>query len=349
MAVFACAAVPASRSLPPDAHAREPGPLRQTLHAVAALPPALAGRFTEMLAFQQATSGRYFVFDRRGHTVYAIDPDMREATRLLAIGQEEGRVLLPFAFDAGPGELFAVGDAPGGGRDRVQVFDPGGYRVGGFTLPSRTESRVQLGGLVLNGLATLQFTRDYTVLVNQPESGALITEYDVQGRLLRTIGTLRPTGHEPDRDLHLAFNSGLPLRAPSGGFLFVFQSGEPRFQRYSDEGRLLFERAIQGHELDAVRRAQPTRWPQRTGAAGRDVPIVTPVVRAAAVSPRDDLWIALSLGVTYVYDAQGEKSRIVRFRGAGPLQPTSLYFTEDGRLLATPGGYVFRPDAPEAQ
>lgn len=333
----------AAHAVPRDA-AQQYGPVRQTLQSVAALPPSLAGRFFEPLAFQQTESGRYFVFDRRGHTVYVIDPEMQDAKRLLAIGSEKGRVLLPFAFDVGPGELFAVGDAPGGGRDRVQIFDPEGYRVGGFTLPSRTESRVQMDGLVLNGLATLEFTRDYTILVNLPETDALITEYDVQGRLLKRMGSLRRTGRESDRDLHLAFNSGLPLRASSGAYYFVFQSGEPRFQRYSEDGQLLFERAIQGRELDDVVRAQPTAWPRRTGTTGREIPVVTPVIRTAAVSPQDELWIVLGTGVAYVYDADGEKTRIVRFRGAGSLQPTSLFFTEDGRLLATPGGYVFQPD-----
>ena len=33
----------------------------------------------------------------------------------------------------------------------------------------------------------------------------------------------------------------------------------------------------------------------------------------------------------------------VELRGAGLLRPTSLFFTGDGRLLVTPGCYIFRP------
>jgi hypothetical protein len=53
------------------------------------------------------------------------------------------------------------------------------------------------------------------------------------------------------------------------------------------------------------------------------------------------LWIALVVPYTYVYE-EGEKTRLVQFRGAGLLSPTSLSFTADGRLLVTPGCFEFR-------
>ena len=37
----------------------------------------------------------------------------------------------------------------------------------------------------------------------------------------------------------LPLNSGLPLAIPSGGYYFVFQTGEPRFRRYDAMGRLM--------------------------------------------------------------------------------------------------------------
>ena len=67
------------------------------------------------------------------------------------------------------------------------------------------------------------------------------------------------------------------------------------------------------------------------------------IVRAAAVDAQDRLWVALAVPYAYVYDADGDKVRTVQFRAAGALQPTSLSFAPDGRLLATPGGYVFEP------
>jgi hypothetical protein len=44
---------------------------------------------------------------------------------------------------------------------------------------------------------------------------------------------------------------------------------------------------------------------------------------------------------TYVYDASGDKTQVVEFRGAGILAPNDLFFTRDGRIVASPGCYVF--------
>jgi hypothetical protein len=100
---------------------------------------------------------------------------------------------------------------------------------------------------------------------------------------------------------------------------------------------------VQGVELDGYIDAQPTRWPRRR-VLEREVPLVTPVVRTAAVDRRGQLWISLTVPYTYVYDEQGDKVRTLQFAGAGTISPTSLFFTRDGRLLVTPGCYEFDPD-----
>ena len=47
---------------------------------------------------------------------------------------------------------------------------------------------------------------------------------------------------------------------------------------------------------------------------------------------------------TYVFDADGDKVRMVQFRGAGPVTPNSLFFGPRGTVLATPGLYEFAPE-----
>jgi hypothetical protein len=328
-------------SLGAEARVSAPSGQPETLQPVVGLPPHLVGRFGEPAAFQQAPDGQYFVFDRRGHTVSSIDAAMTAVTPLVAIGHEPGRILRPFGFDLGEGE-FAVADAPGA-AERVQVFTSSGSRLSAFLLPTRPDARVRLDGAVANGASSMRFTAQRTVLLNQPETGALFSEYDIRGRALRSVGTLRPTAHDGDEQLRLAFNAGLPVPIPGGGFYFVFQAGEPRFRKYDAAGTLLFERAIQGRELDALVQSQPTTWPERPGRTAREIPIVRPVVRVATVDPSGQLWISFTVPFTYVYDVDGEKVRTVQLRGAGLLTPTSLFFTPDGRLLVTPGCYVFRP------
>jgi hypothetical protein len=308
----------------------------ETLKAINSLAPHVVGLFREPLGFKQTANGEFYVFDRRGHTVYAVDANGTSATRLVQIGAEEGRLIEPTAFDVAVNGTFAVADAPNG-RERVQIFDAGGVRTGGFFLPGRGASRVVLGTLALSGVATLTFSGKL-ILMSHPETGWLLTEYTLTGVPIRSVGQLRKTGHEADRDLHLALNSGIPIADPTGGFYFVFMAGQPMFRKYNSRGELVFERVIQGREIDPAVAAIPDRWPRR---APGELPLVAPIVRTAAVDESGRLWVSFVQPITYVYDGSGEKIRTVQFRGAGVVAPSSLWFTGDGRVLITPGCYEF--------
>jgi hypothetical protein len=179
-----------------------------------------------------------------------------------------------------------------------------------------------------------------SLLMSHPETGWLMTEYGSAGTPIKSIGQLRKTGHESDRDLHLALNSGIPIADPSGGFYFVFMAGPPAFRKYDGSGQPVYERVIQGREIDPVVEAIPDRWPRReTG----ELPLVAPTVRTAAVDRSGLLWISFTIPYSYVYDGSGEKVRTVQFRAAGVISPASLWFNEKGRVLVTPGCYEFAP------
>jgi hypothetical protein len=307
------------------------------LTATRAVPPEIAGRFREPRGFQQSASGQYFVFDRRGHTVFGIDATQESAWQIVQIGAEPGRIIEPTAFAVAPDGTFVVADAPAN-RGRIQVFSPAGFRIGGFTLAAAARPRVTIDNVVLNGIASLQYT-GASILLSQPETGALVTEYDLTGRTSRSFGALRQTGQERDPDVHLALNSGIPLITPTGEFYFVFQAGPPVFQKFDADGRLLFERRMQGRETDPVIAALPGSWPRQSGDG--ELPLVRPTIRAAAVDPQGNLWVSFVAPFTYVFDADGDRSRTVHFRGAGEVFPGSLFFGLRGQLLVTPGLYEF--------
>lgn len=312
----------------------------EVLRSVNTLAPDVVGQFREPLGFKQTASGDYYVFDRRAHAVYSVGEQGRTSRKLVQIGAEDGRVIEPSAFDVASNGSFAVADAPNG-RERVQLFDAAGIRTGGFLLPGRGAARVVLGSLSLNGVGTLTYT-GRSIVMSQPDSGWLITEYGLAGTPTRTIGQLRRTGHESDRQLHLALNAGIPIPDPAGGFYFVFMAGAPAFRKYDAAGELVYERAIQGREIDPVVQALPTRWPRRVAGDG-ELPMVAPTVRTAAVDGAGRLWVSFVVPYTYVYDSDGEKARTVQFRGAGLIAPTSLAFSSQGHLLITPGCYEFAP------
>ncbi len=335
--LLAVLAVAAAAGAPAAGRARV-----QVFEATGGLPAHIAGAFREPFGFAEDREGRFFVFDRRAHAVYQVDADATAAQKIVSIGVETGRILDPTAFDLEPNGTFVVADAPNG-VERIQIFRPDGLRIGGFSLPGRAAPRVTLGNVVLSGVGSLAYT-GRGILVSEPESGSLITEYTLSGRAFRSIGRLRDTGHDEDRDLKLALNAGLPLAVPSGGFYFVFQAGVPLFRRYAQNGQLLYERHIEGPEVDPVIQNLPTTWPRRRVDPGGELPLVPPTVRTAAVDPAGRLWIALTVPYTYVYDATGDKIRTVQFRGAGLLSPNSLFFPDARRLLVTPGCFEFTID-----
>jgi hypothetical protein len=310
----------------------------EVVRSVDAIPAGVAGRFRDPAGFERAASGQYFVFDRRSQIVYGMDALGETVWEIVHIGNEPGRILNPFAFGLAPNGSFAVADAPAN-QERIQVFSPAGFRIGGFTLPGKPRARVVLDGLVLNGIGSLQYTGT-AILLSQPDAGSLITEYSLTGTLIRSFGELRRTGHEDDRPLHAALNIGLPLVDPTGGFFFVFQTGEPMFRKYDARGRLVFERRIQGREIDDFVSRLPSLWPKRDSAAG-EIPFLAPTIRTAAVDSSGHLWASFAEPITYVFDADGDKIRTVQFRGAGPLSPNHMSFDEKGRMLVTPGLYVF--------
>ena len=313
-------------------------PRVETLRATGGLPAHIAGTFLRPIGFQQADDSAYFVFDRRAHGVYTVVGDA--VKKIVEVGAEAGRVLDPGAFDIDPGDgSFVIADAPFGDA-RIQTFTAGGSRLGGFYLAGKQKARLTLDTLVLNGVGSIQYT-GRTILINQPELDSLITELAFDGTPVRTIGALRATG-QADRDVHLAMNAGFPLVNPRGGFYFVFSAGVPIFRKYDAAGTLLFERHIEGPELDDYLRTLPTTWPKRGTDQGDILPIVAPAVRAAGVDRQGRLWVSLSAPFTYVYDANGDKLRTFQLKGADVLTPNSLFFTRDGRLLVTPGCYEFR-------
>jgi hypothetical protein len=310
-----------------------------TLRSVGGLPAHIAGAFEELSVCQQSPAGDYFVFDRRAHAVFSVPRSAgTPPKKVIAVGAEPGRVLSPTAFDFAADNTFVIADAPFG-TARVQVFFESGARVGGFSFAKTDAPMLTSRGLVVSGVASLEYTGT-SLFVSQPEVGALITEYALDGRTLRTFGELRRTGQEQDRDVHIALNIGRLVVNPKGGFYYVFLAGAPMFRKYDATGTLVFERHIEGVELDQFVGRLPTTWPPRRGGRG-EFPLVAATVRTAEADADGNLWVSLMVPYTYVYDGSGDKMRALQFRAAGEIAPDAFFFTREGRLLVTPGCYAF--------
>ncbi len=306
--------------------------------SIGGLPAHAAAVLDEVSGCQLSPSGAYLVFDRRAHAVYRFPRGADAPQKVVDIGSETGRIIRPTAFDVAPDGTFAIADAPGDQR-RVQLFTETGSPAGGFVMAGPPVPFITFGDVALSGLGTLEYT-GRSIFMSQPDTGALVTEYGLNGAPLRSIGELRATGQEKDRAVHEALNVAIPVPAPDGGLFVVFVSGVPMFRKYDRAGALLFERHVEGPEVDGYLRQMPKTWPKRQSGGG-EIPLVPSMIRAAAADRDGNLWISLAAPLTYVYDAAGEKRRTVRFRAAGVIAPTGFFFTRDGQVLATPGCYAF--------
>jgi hypothetical protein len=309
----------------------------EILDSTRGLPTRLVADLKHETAFVETSKGEALVLDAGAHGLFSIDAARSRMRRIVPLGGEPGHILKPSALAIAANDIVAIVDAPAG-HDRLQYFGADGTFVNGFYVPNPLGSRLAVGPVVLNGIGSLQFNGK-TFFVSTPHNGALIMEVGTDGRPLRSIGELRPTGHESDAGLHLGLNLGIPLIDPRGGFYFVFQTGRPMFQKYDSAGQLLFERHIEGVELDAALKSLPTTWASRLDES---IPYIPPLVRTAAVDPTGQLWVSLTVPYTYVYDRAGEKTRAVQFRSGGSLiSPASLFFARGDRVLVTPGCLEF--------
>lgn len=307
--------------------------------SIGGLPAHAASVFQEIAACHLTPAGTYLVFDRRAHAVYTFARGDDAPQKIVQIGGETGRIIRPMGFDSARDGTFVVADAPGD-RRRLQFFTQLGASLGGFTMAGRPVPLITLGDVTLSGIGSLTYTGT-TVLVSQPDAGALVAEYAMNGVPVRAFGELRATGQEKDPSLHEALNVGLALPIPKGGYYYVFLSGVPMYRKYDADGKLMFERHVEGVEVDPYLRQMPRSWPRRR-PEDAEIPLVPSMIRTAAVDADGNLWISLVAPFTYVYDSEGGKRRTLQFRAAGIMAPTSLFFTGDSRVLVAPGCYAFR-------
>lgn len=320
--------------------ARGAAPAVEILNSVAAVSPRVATTFREPAAFVETGDGRFLVFDRRAQAVFSLDANLATPKKLTAVGPSDGELLSPFAFALTGQRSFIVLDVPGA-YERVQTFHDTGTPLTAFSKwPERGAApRLTVGGTVFNGFSPVTASRA-GLLTQAPGSAALFSELDVSGRVLRQVGQWRATGFERDALLHRALNAGVALEAPDGSLWFVFTGGLPLLRKYTAAGDFVFERHIEGPELDPVVQALPTVWPTRI-IGSREIPVVAPTVRAAAFAPDGRLWVSLVTPFTYIYDEAGNKSGTVQFRGANPIAADHIAFGKDGRILVAPELYVF--------
>ena len=104
------------------------------LRSVGGLPAHIAGLFDDPAAFQQADNGYYFVFDRRGHAVYMVDPDRATARKVVGRTEREGSSTGRLRSRRGRSRLWSP-TCRAAGADQSSAPGPPSHR--GFSSPPR--------------------------------------------------------------------------------------------------------------------------------------------------------------------------------------------------------------------
>src|ERR1051326_8260295 len=101
------------------------------LSPIGGLPAHLVASLFDPIGFVETSKGEFLLLDRRAHMVYAVDAARMRLREVLKVGAEKGNILEPGVLSLGPGDIFAVSDAPYG-LERIQYFNMKPSEIGGF-------------------------------------------------------------------------------------------------------------------------------------------------------------------------------------------------------------------------
>ena len=280
-----------------------------------------------LTAYDVATyQGKYFVTDFAGNRLLVIKNNMEVERNFARIGSGPGRVFHPGYIDIGQDGTIFVED---GGNERIVKFNQTGNYLGVFTLPDS------------QGFAVGAQNEIY---VGRPEEGQLITVYSSEGKKLRSFGQLKEfpeiygeASAEEDAPYKIAYNR-VRLATDKDGNLYVSFMLTPLIQKYSPDGKLLFERRLESPEIDRLMEAiHQTRYIS-TKSDGVDARIIAldPVVDPA----NGNIMVPLVDGSIYVSDREGNKLSLLRpkliDRGNGTFHPFIAGLGANGELMVTP-------------
>jgi outer membrane protein assembly factor BamB len=298
----------------------------------AAVPGKPHAAFAEMfpsvaLAAYDVTShgGKSFVTDLEGNRILVFNADGRLEKEIGRIGSGPGRLLHPGYIDIGRDGTIYVQD---GGNDRIERFSAEGQYLGDFTTTD------------YEGFAVGARNEIY---LGQPEKGSLVTVYSETGKPLRSFGQLKkysdlygPQQVLKDAAYKVAANR-VRLSVDGDGNIYVSFLLAPLLQKYSPDGKLLFERTLEGGKIDFLKKVLETKKYISTGRDGVEARTIAldPIIDPAT----GNILVMLVDGSIYVADREGRKIDILyeqRNRELMPFYPFMAGLGANGEVIVIP-------------
>lgn len=284
-------------------------------------------------------AGEYYVSDFRGNRIVVLDEYLNVRRGIGRIGSGPGQLIHPANIRVTNGGIIYVVDS---GNDRIQQFDTDGHYVREF----RT---TLFEGFGLNSRGE--------VFLNQPEQGFLVTVYSPFGRKLRSLGKLKTFSsvygqqfQQKDDPYKIAINR-VRLSVDDEDNVYVSFMLAPLIQKYSPDGTLLFEKRLEGPEIENLTRVLVTDTPDKYISFAYDgleerVIVLDPVVDVSGKR----IYIILADGSVYVADWEGNKLSWLRPSIREPLYPYASALSLTGEVLViSVSRHCYRLILPESE
>jgi DNA-binding beta-propeller fold protein YncE len=265
--------------------------------------------------------GLYVVSERSRNSVLVIDGQLSVRKVIGGIGSGPGRLFRPGHLNVASDGVIYVQD---GGNERIQSFDFDGHFLGGFQTTQYMGFAAGAGGEVYLG---------------QPERGALVTVYSRDGRVLRSFGKTKTLsevyGTEQaarDEQFRNAINR-VHLTVDADGSVLVNFALAPILQKYTRQGELVFERRLEGPEVDALTQEVLSEFGGQHLVMSLDGFPERLMSLEAVALPGGEINVVLIDGSIYVADAEGRKVGIVRPRARQKFTPEMTGVSPAGELM----------------
>ena len=283
----------------------------ETVPSISALGPASSLNDKQIYALRRDTPN-----------ISTYDVERKRSNEVLSFG----RAAKALAIDA-RGRMYLAGES------EVRVIDSTGQPLGRFPVLNPSSLAVAANG---------------DIVVSSTDSGKLLHVYDQAGSKLRSFGELKQfDSSNPAQNSFL--NRGKVLVGPSGAIYYVsIFAPVPTVQKFSSEGQLLREFAIEGNAVDLqLRHAKDFLRSKRAQIVGG-----FHIVTSAAIDPvTGHLWVGLNgsstygrvssaSGVAYEYDSNGMKLAEYAFYLNPPLTRTGVIVDLSDLAVSAPWIYV---------